>query len=84
VGREDVTRRKPHPEVVLRCLDELELEPGEAVYVGDSQIDIEAGRAAGLRTVGVLTGASSRETLVAASAEYILESAPELLELLED
>ena len=84
VGREDVTRRKPHPEVILRCLAELGLEPGDAVYVGDSRIDIEAGKAAGLHTVGVLTGTTTRDALAAVSPEHILKAAPELLELLSD
>ena len=83
VGREDVRRRKPHPDVVLHCLRQLELEPDDALYVGDSPIDIEAGRAAGLLTVGVLTGTSSRELLASVSADHILESAAELLGLLE-
>jgi HAD superfamily hydrolase (TIGR01509 family) len=82
-GREDVSRRKPHPDVVLHCLGQLELEPDDAVYVGDSPIDIEAGRAAGLLTVGVLTGTSSRERLTSVSPDHILENAPGLLELLE-
>ena len=83
VGREDVRRRKPHPDVVLHCLHQLELEPHDAVYVGDSPIDIEAGRAAGLFTVGVLTGTSNRERLTRACPDRILESAPGLLDILE-
>ncbi len=83
VGREDVRRRKPHPDVVLHCLRQLGLQPDEAVYVGDSPIDIEAGRAAGLFTVGVLTGTSSRERLSSVAPDHILESAPELLRLLD-
>jgi HAD superfamily hydrolase (TIGR01509 family) len=83
VGREDVRRRKPHPDGVLQCLRQLGLEPDDAVYVGDSPIDIEAGRAAGLFTVGVLTGTSTREQLTPVSPDHILESAPGLLDLLE-
>jgi HAD superfamily hydrolase (TIGR01509 family) len=82
VGREDVTERKPHPESVLRCVAELGLEPTEAVYVGDSLIDIEAGQAAGVHTVAVLTGTSTREMLVAASPDYMIETAAELARLL--
>jgi HAD superfamily hydrolase (TIGR01509 family) len=82
VGREDVSRGKPDPEVVLTCLGQLNLEPDDAVYVGDSVIDIEAGSAAGLHTVGVLTGNSSREVLATVSPDHVLESATELLDLL--
>jgi HAD superfamily hydrolase (TIGR01509 family) len=83
IGREDVKRRKPHPEAVLRCLETLEIDPDEAVYVGDSMIDIQAGNAAGLHTVGVLTGTSTREVLAEASPDHILEDAPGLLRLLD-
>lgn len=78
VGREDVSRRKPHPESVLRCVAELRVAAGDAVYVGDSPIDIEAGRAAGVHTIGVLTGTSPREVLAAVSPDHILEGACEL------
>jgi HAD superfamily hydrolase (TIGR01509 family) len=82
VGREHTERRKPHPDPVLRCVRELDLAPDEAAYVGDSPIDIQAGRAAGVRTVGVLTGTSTREILEAASPDYIIDSVADLEELL--
>lgn len=82
VGREDVERRKPHPESVLRCLEKLDLDPADAAYVGDSRIDIEAGRAAGVHTVGVLTGTSTRSELESTAAAYILKTAVGLLDLL--
>jgi HAD superfamily hydrolase (TIGR01509 family) len=84
VGREDVRNRKPHPEAVLRCLAGLGVENERALYVGDSPIDVAAGRAAGVRTVGVLTGTSPRHVLEAAGSDHILGSAAELRELLAD
>jgi phosphoglycolate phosphatase-like HAD superfamily hydrolase len=53
------------------------------LYVGDSPIDIEAGRRARVRTVGVLTGTSNRDVLAAVSPDHILDSAAELVALLE-
>ena len=82
VGREDVAQRKPHPEGILLCLDALELVPSDALYVGDSPIDIEAGRAAGVVTVGVLTGTSTREVVAAAEPDHILERAADVPSLL--
>lgn len=78
VGREDVTSRKPHPEPVLKCLSHLELAPHEAIYIGDSPIDIRAGKAAGLYTIGVLTGTSTHEVLSLESPDHILDSVAEL------
>jgi HAD superfamily hydrolase (TIGR01509 family) len=78
VGREDVESRKPHPEPVLKCLGHLQLDPHEAVYIGDSPIDIRAGKAAGLYTIGVLTGTSPHEVLLLESPDHILTSVAEL------
>ena len=74
VGREDVEIRKPHPEPVLKCLGHLCLDPQEVVYIGDSPIDIRAGKAAGAYTVGVLTGTSPHDVLHLEGPDHILES----------
>jgi HAD superfamily hydrolase (TIGR01509 family) len=82
VGREDVEIRKPHPEPVLKCLGHLCLDPHEVVYIGDSPIDIRAGKAAGSYTVGVLTGTSPHDALHSESPDHILESVAELYSVL--
>lgn len=82
VGREDVERHKPHPEPLVACLAGLRLDPGAAMYVGDSPIDIQAGKAAGLPTVGVLTGTSTTAILHQEGADYVLPSVAELPGLL--
>ncbi len=55
---EDVARKKPNPEGILKCLDRMGVAPADAVYVGDTPIDMQASRAAGTRPVGVLSGAA--------------------------
>ena len=82
VGREDVAHRKPHPEPILKCLEHLKLASHEAVYIGDSPIDIQAGKAAGVLTVGVLTGTSTNEVMRQEQADYILPSIVDLPRLL--
>ncbi len=78
IGREDVTRRKPHPEPIVRCLKLLALAPAAAVYVGDSLIDIHAAHAAGVRAVGVTTGTTRREPMEEAGADWVVDSLHEL------
>lgn len=56
VGESETVRRKPHPDGVLKALKELGSRPEEAVYVGDSEVDWETARQAGLRCVLVLWG----------------------------
>ena len=53
---DDVTRRKPHPESLLRNCSELGCSPAEAIYVGDHLRDIEAGRRAGMYTIAAAYG----------------------------
>jgi len=83
VGREDVPRRKPAPDVIVQCLDRMGETAAGAVYVGDSPIDIQAGKAAGVATVGVLSGASPRAVLAAEQPDAILESIATLSQWLE-
>ena len=54
---------KPGPGMCLAFARQLGLEPSRVAMVGDSRHDLEAGRAAGMRTVAVLTGIAKREEL---------------------
>ncbi len=78
VGRDDVERRKPHPEPIERCLVALALDPGDAVYIGDSRIDIRAARAAGVTAVGVTTGTGTGEGLREEGADLVVASLEDL------
>ena len=65
----DVEKRKPDPEGLLRCLALLEVQPGEAVYVGDTPIDVQASQAAGMASIAVLSGAGD-SALLSAEGPY--------------
>jgi len=80
--REDVPLPKPHPDHALRALAAVGADAAGAVMVGDHPMDVETGRRAGLRTVGVLTGAGSREVLQAAGADLVLPDLTALAALL--
>ncbi len=53
VGVLDVDRPKPHPDLLVRCLEIFGLGPHEAVYVGDQEIDARSARAAGVRFIAM-------------------------------
>lgn len=78
LGVDDVTFPKPHPEIVLKALATFEVEPHRAVMIGDTTFDIDAGRAAGVQTIGVLTGTHSREELERSRPTHIVDSLHEL------
>jgi pyrophosphatase PpaX len=73
VTMEDTEEHKPHPEPLLRGLELLGGIPREeAAYVGDSPFDVEAAKAAGLRSVAVSWGAFSEETLREAEPDHLV------------
>jgi phosphoglycolate phosphatase-like HAD superfamily hydrolase len=78
VGVDHVEQCKPSPEPVLTALRRLSRRPGEAVFVGDTPDDVTAGRLAGVGTIGVNTGAHSREDLLDAGADLVIDSLAEL------
>jgi phosphoglycolate phosphatase len=72
---------KPHPAMLFAALRETGAEAGGAVMVGDTEYDIEMGRAAGFRTVAVAWGYHGRERL--AGADAVIESWAELAPALD-
>lgn len=78
---DDVVYGKPHPEPVLKALAALDARPEDAVFIGDSEHDIEAGRGAGVDTAAVSWGPFSRETLEAAGPSHWIDSPDQVLEL---
>jgi len=62
---------KPGPGMCLAFARQTGLEPARVAMVGDSRHDLEAGRAAGMRTIAVLTGVAKREDL-APHADVVL------------
>jgi pyrophosphatase PpaX len=78
VGCDSCTRHKPHPEPVERALALLRSAPDDAIFVGDSPHDVESGRAAGVRTIGVTWGAASRDELARAGADLVIDDVDQL------
>lgn len=68
VTAEDVRRGKPDPEVYVRAARGLGLAPGACLVFEDAPVGVQAGRAAGMRVIGVTTAHTDAE-LVAAGAE---------------
>jgi phosphoglycolate phosphatase len=73
---------KPSPQPILEIAKQLGLDPGQLVVVGDGPQDIEAGRRAGCRTIGVEGGFLPHERLVASQPDVLIESLEELPDVL--
>ena len=71
--------KKPAPDAVLALMRQLDAAPEHTVYVGDSDVDIETARNAGLPCISVDWGFRSREFLLAHDAAFIAASPSDVL-----
>jgi len=79
----DVKNHKPHPEGLLYALNKLEVSPEHAAMLGDAAVDIEAGKAAGVAmTVGITHGFGTRDALVGAEADFIVDDLHSIVPIL--
>lgn len=79
IAAEDVKHAKPDAEPVEKTLKHYGLKPEDAVVIGDTHFDILMGRNAGCATIGVTYGNGSRESLVEAGADYVVDDFAETL-----
>ena len=81
LGAEDVAHAKPPPDPVLPTLESFNCKPEDALVVGETSYDIEMGRRAGVRTCGVTYGNGSREELMRAGADFLVDDFGEVMKL---
>lgn len=81
VGSDSTEEKKPSPVPVLHVLSVLGFEPGDAIMVGDSNHDIEAGKRAGVKTVGVTYG--YRDKAYLSEADFIIDRMSELPQIVK-
>jgi len=84
VTADDVVLGRPNPDMIVEAMMKLNVQQEELVLkAGDSIIDIEEGKNANCGvTIGVTTGAHTREQLLSAKPTYVLDSLTELKQLL--
>jgi phosphoglycolate phosphatase len=75
---------KPHPSMVYQALADAQVQARDAVVIGDTVYDIQMGKAAGTRTLGVGWGYHGIDELRRAGADAIAESIDELAAWLGD
>ena len=78
-----VTHRKPHPEPIYLACKEIDCLPANAIYVGDHQRDIDAGRNASMRTVACRYGyILENDSADNWGANYVVDTASDLIPLI--
>lgn len=73
---------KPFPDPLLWAAERLGVNPGQCLMVGDTVVDMRAGRLAGAQTAGVLCGFGTQRELEKAGADLILKKTPDLMDWL--
>ncbi|HLB05489.1 MAG TPA: HAD-IA family hydrolase [Thermodesulfobacteriota bacterium] len=81
IGSDSTSEKKPSPVPVLHVLSTLGLGPEDAIMVGDSELDIEAGKRAGVKTVGVTYG--YRKRIFLKDADFIINEFEDLLSIVQ-
>lgn len=77
-GQRESVPTKPDPYTVEEVIRYFGIKKEECIYIGDTNVDIFTGKNAGVETVGVLWGFRSREELLSAGAEFVVERMDEL------
>ncbi|MDR0232676.1 MAG: HAD family hydrolase [Dysgonamonadaceae bacterium] len=81
LGEQDVTNKKPAPDMVLRILEETKTLPKDALVVGDTIYDIEMGQRAECVTCGVTYGNHNETQLKEQGADFIINDFIKLIDL---
>ncbi len=83
VTARDTHKPKPSPEALIKAVKAIDVQICDCIIVGDSVNDVRAGKAAGAKTIGVLSGLFSRQELASENPDLILKSATKLPEYME-
>lgn len=82
IGESKNVSKKPAPDTVFKALEELGSTADKAVYVGDSDVDVETAKNSGIMCVGVTWGYRDREILKQKGADHIIDRPQELLDII--
>jgi len=83
VSGDTTARSKPHPEPIFYGCKQAQLEPRNCLYVGDAERDIEAGKAAGMKTIAALFGYIQEQDIPEEwAADYYINHPAEILSII--
>lgn len=82
IGESKNVKRKPNPDAVLQAIKEFGIDKSECVYVGDTEVDVETAKNAGIDCIAVGWGFRTEDELKKSGADVIVHNCDELLERL--
>ena len=84
IGEREGIARKPAPDTVFQAAKELGVDLDKAVFIGDSDVDADTAKNAGIPCIGVLWGFRDKELLQEHGVKYFAETPMEILKILEE
>lgn len=78
-GLRDGYKTKPDPKSLLEIIDRFGLKKEECIYIGDTEIDIQSAKNAGVKSIGVLWGFRDRSCLEREGADFIASNIDEMI-----
>ncbi|HEY8458968.1 MAG TPA: phosphoglycolate phosphatase [Blastocatellia bacterium] len=81
IGGDCLPERKPSPLMLFEAANKCGAQASQCLMVGDSRVDVEAGKAANMKTCGYVPGFRGRTELVEAGVDYVIERFSELCSL---
>jgi 2-phosphoglycolate phosphatase len=79
LGGDSAAEKKPHPALLDSVLRRFQIPAASALMVGDGDIDVEAGKRAGVITCGVTYGLGNKDDLIAAQPDLLIDDLSELV-----
>ena len=83
-GQQEGVPRKPDPSALHMILEELDVSQKECLYIGDSDVDMQTGCAAGVPAVGVTWGFRSKDVLREHGATYVVDKPEEIVSIVKE
>ena len=82
LGQREGLPSKPDPAFAIEIAEKLNIKPEDMVFIGDSEVDVQTGKAAGMQTICIEGGYETHQNIVDAQPTIILKEHSELLSLL--
>lgn len=78
----DVERSKPYPDALYHIIGILHLNKNQTLFIGDSPLDVMAGKAAGIKTAAALWGTIEESKLLGTLPDYVFKTPEEFMEFI--
>lgn len=83
VCADQVKRPKPETDLLVQILRKFTLKPEDVLYIGDMAIDVLSGQKAGIKTIAVLTGSSTRKEIMVYKPYKVITNISELIKIIK-